>query len=350
MAGEEAEPASVRIAAELRERIVTGVLAPGDRVPSTRQIVREWGVAMATASKALAALRQQGFTEIVDGVGTVVAAGHGRRPNGVRSPARPPARRPAAYRRTAGRSDAEEFLDRVVRTATAIADVEGLAATTMRRIATDLDVATMVLYRHVRGKDHLVTLMADAAFAEHQLPSRPTGDWRGSLELLCRAQWAMYRRHPWLANVVSFTRPLLTPNAMAHTEWTMRAMADQGLDPTTLIHVAATVANFVRGTAVNLEREAEAEQDTGLTDDEWLRAQSDTLAAALGSGALPMLTYISGRDDVDVTLDTLFEFGLQRMLAGIAPLCETRIPPDRRAMPAGRVIADGDVLGSGTGR
>lgn len=331
MAGEGSGPASVRIAAELRERIVTGVLAPGDRVPSTRQIVREWGVAMATATKALAALRQQGLTEIVDGVGTVVAAGHGRRPDGVR----PPARRPAAHRRAAGRSDAEEFVERVVRAATAIADVEGLAAATMRRIATDLDVATMALYRHVRGKDHLVTLMADAAFAQHQPPSRPTGDWRDSLELLCRAQWAMYRRHPWLAHVVSFTRPLLTRNAMAHTEWTMRAIADQGLDPTTLIHVAATVANFVRGTAVNLEREAEAEQDTGLTDDEWLRAQSDTLAAALGSGAFPMLTAISARDDVDVTLDTLFEFGLQRMLAGIAPLCAAHTPPERRARPAG---------------
>ncbi|WP_127504288.1 TetR/AcrR family transcriptional regulator C-terminal domain-containing protein [Actinoplanes solisilvae] len=317
MADKETAPASARITAALRERIATGVLKPGDRVPSTRQIVREWGVAMATASKALAALRQQGLTETVNGVGTIVA-GRGRRADGIG----PPARNPAVDRRRPGRSDAEDFVDRIVRTAIAIADAEGLAATTMRRVATDLDVATMALYRHVRGKDHLVTLMADAAFAEHRPPARPDAGWRGSLESLCRAQWAMYRRHPWLAHVVSFTRPLLTRNAMAHTEWTMRAVAGQGLDPTTLIHVAATVANFVRGTAVNLEREAEAEQDTGLTDDEWLRAQSDTLAAALGSGSFPILTRISTRADVVVTLDSLFEFGLQRMLDGITPLCD----------------------------
>ncbi|MGK5738143.1 TetR/AcrR family transcriptional regulator C-terminal domain-containing protein [Micromonospora sp. URMC 103] len=173
--------------------------------------------------------------------------------------------------------------------------------------------------------------MLAAAFAAHPLPARPTGDWRAKLELLCRTQWAMYRRHPWLAHVVSLTRPLLAPHAIAHTEWTMGAVAGQGLDPTTLIHVAATVANFVRGTAVNLQREAEAEQDTGLTDDEWLHSQSDALAAALRGGSFPILAGISGRDDVELTLDTLFEFGLSRLLDGIAPLC--RAPGGAQGMP-----------------
>ncbi|MER5178190.1 TetR family transcriptional regulator [Streptomyces sp. NPDC002896] len=57
-----------------------------------------------------------------------------------------------------------------MRTAIRIADAEGLAALTMRRIATELDVATMSLNRHVRNKDELITLMADAAVAEEPLP------------------------------------------------------------------------------------------------------------------------------------------------------------------------------------
>lgn len=306
----EVEPASARIAAELRRRIAAGEFQPGDRLPSTRQLVREHTVAMATASKALAALRHEGLTEAVPGVGTVVAARRGRRTSTSRT-AEP-------------RGHADAFRNQIVHTATAIADAEGLAATTMRRIATELGVATMALYRYVRGKDDLVTLMADAAFAEHPPPAHSTGDWRAELELLCRTQWAMYRRHPWLAQVVSLTRPLLAPHALVHTEWTMRAVADQGLDHSTLIHVAATVANFVRGTAVNLQREAEAEQDTGIIDDEWLNTQSDSLAATLRGGSFPILANISTRDDVDLTLDTLFEFGLQRMLDGIASLSRDR--------------------------
>ncbi|MGW1448201.1 GntR family transcriptional regulator, partial [Micromonospora sp. NPDC002411] len=65
-------PPYLRIVAELRRRITEGELSPGDRVPSTRQIVREWGVAMATASRALTALRQESLVRAVPGVGMVV--------------------------------------------------------------------------------------------------------------------------------------------------------------------------------------------------------------------------------------------------------------------------------------
>ncbi|HEX8628679.1 MAG TPA: winged helix-turn-helix domain-containing protein, partial [Catenuloplanes sp.] len=68
------DPPYARIVADIRARIVAGELRPGDRAPSTRQITRQWGVAMATASKALAALRQEGLVHPARGVGTVVSA------------------------------------------------------------------------------------------------------------------------------------------------------------------------------------------------------------------------------------------------------------------------------------
>jgi len=61
-----------RIVADIRSCIDTGELRPGDRVPSTREITRRWGVAMATATKALTVLRREGRVEAVRGVGTVV--------------------------------------------------------------------------------------------------------------------------------------------------------------------------------------------------------------------------------------------------------------------------------------
>ncbi|HEX2810563.1 MAG TPA: GntR family transcriptional regulator, partial [Kineosporiaceae bacterium] len=60
------EPAPyARIVAEVREQIRTGRLVAGDRVPSTREITRRWGVAMATATKALAAMRHEGLVRVV---------------------------------------------------------------------------------------------------------------------------------------------------------------------------------------------------------------------------------------------------------------------------------------------
>ena len=68
------EPPSMRIAAELRAQIERGELAPGERVPSAREITRRWGVAIATATRVLAALRDDGLVRAVPGVGTVVVA------------------------------------------------------------------------------------------------------------------------------------------------------------------------------------------------------------------------------------------------------------------------------------
>src|SRR5262249_3913409 len=58
---------------EIRRRIEAGELRSGDRVPPTRQIAREWGVAIATATRALTTLGQQGLVRSVPRVGTVVA-------------------------------------------------------------------------------------------------------------------------------------------------------------------------------------------------------------------------------------------------------------------------------------
>ncbi|MFG1916620.1 TetR/AcrR family transcriptional regulator C-terminal domain-containing protein [Micromonospora sp. NPDC048898] len=304
---DDSTPPYLRIVGELRRRIAVGELGPGDRVPSTRQIVREWGVAMATASRALTLLRQEELVRAVPGVGMVVIgpestpAGRSARGDARRRPARGVTR------------------DQVVRTATGIADAEGLAGLSMRRIATELDVPTMSLYRQVRGKEQLLLLMADAAFAAQRLPRTFPPGWRAQLELLCRLQWSIYRRHPWLAQVISVTRPLLAPHAVAHTEWALRAVAGHGLDHHTQLHLVATLANHVRGTAVNLQQGAEAEQDTGLTDDEWMVTQAEVLAGLFTAGEFPHLARLS-RSEIDLNVDSLFEFGLQRLLDGVAKL------------------------------
>ncbi|MGO1050565.1 GntR family transcriptional regulator [Crossiella sp. CA198] len=69
---ERAEPPYLQVARHIREQIKAGKLQDGDLVPSSREISRTWGVAMATATKVLATLRAEGLTRAVSGVGTVV--------------------------------------------------------------------------------------------------------------------------------------------------------------------------------------------------------------------------------------------------------------------------------------
>ncbi|MEO3888342.1 GntR family transcriptional regulator [Nonomuraea sp. B5E05] len=295
-----------RIVAELRARIQAGDLRPGDRVPSIRQIAQRWGVAVATATRVMATLRDEGLVETKVGAGTVVSAREGRL-------------RPAAPRR---RQDAtpKPALDRkqVLRTAIAIADVEGLDAVSMRRLAAELDVGPMSLYRHVAGKHELVTQMADEAFGEPELPVPGPDGWRAKLELVARLQWELCRRHLWLPSAVSFIRPLLVPAMMAHTEWTLRALDGLGLTMATRMREALTLHALVIPVAQSMAAEVEAEQETGVTLDQWRLSQRKRTGELLGSGRFPLLA--TAQEDVVSDLDGLFEYSLARHLDGFAAL------------------------------
>lgn len=301
------ESPSARIATDLRRRITTGELPPGARLPSTRALVQKYGVAMATATKALTALRQEGLIRSVPGVGTVAAGEPPSRPVG-----RPTRRRSSP--------DTALGLGPIVAAGTAVADAEGLAGLSMRRVAAELGAAPMSLYRHVADKDDLLLKMMDAAIAELRLPEHPPLSWRAALEVAARAMWTTFRRHPWLPAALSLTRPQLLPSALAYSEWVLGAASAAGLDPLTTFNIYLTLFTFVRGTAMNLEPEADAEAASGQTADEWMATQEQALEALVADGRHPNFTRILRGMDFDMDLDALFEFGLQRLLDGIERL------------------------------
>ncbi|MGW3351394.1 TetR/AcrR family transcriptional regulator C-terminal domain-containing protein [Nonomuraea rubra] len=300
-------PPHARIAADIKQRIADGRLRPGERVPSTRQLARDWNVALATAAKALTLLARDGAVVAEPRVGTVVA----ERPG---TPSRP---RPGAT------AEHELTRRRVVRAAIEIADAEGLSELTMRAVAGRLGAATMSLYRHVGGKDDLVMLMVDAAFAEFPLPrERPEG-WRARLETSARVQWAAYRAHPWMAGATPLTRPVPSEALLQHSEFVMEVLQGTGLDAATRMYVMILIYSFVQGIAAHIELEQRARADTGITDEEWMTGQEAFLGDVKAANpAFSQLLDELGEFDLD--LDRLFEFGLRSLLDGLAGLVEPR--------------------------
>lgn len=293
-------PPYLRIASDIRRRIDEGDLSPGSPVPSTRRITTEYGVAMATATKALGLLKREGLVRVVPGIGTVVAE------------TGPPVSRVAAP------TNLTKAL--IVATAVRIADVEGLAAVSMRRVATELSASTMALYRHVPGKGELVRLMSDAAL-EEEPPAPPSRGWRAQLEQSARWLWMLYGRHPWLVQTIgSFTRPLLAENAMKHTERVMRALSGMGLSKREMIQIHISLLGYVQGIAMANELESQARQDTGMDSEAWMALQDSRMEAIQATGRLPVLGTLLDHAELDLDLDSLFEFGLRRVLDGIAVL------------------------------
>lgn len=291
--------ASERITAELRERIEAGELTPGDLLPSARQITKDWHVAIATATRVHAALRDAGLAETLPGVGVVVR--------------RPQTSRPKTISRPSGSPQA----DVIVATAVAIADSEGLDAVSMRRLAVELDTAATSLYRHVTDKEQLLLRMLDAAMGEWRAPARDDAGWRECLEAAARGLWQQFRRHPWLASALSLTRPAIVPGGIGWTEWVLDALADHVPDLTTRFDIHLTLFSFVRGTAIDLEAESAATAVTGLDADEWMDTQLPALRAIAETTNYQHFAELV-RHPYDFSLDRILDRGLGYLLDGLS--------------------------------
>lgn len=95
----------------------------------------------------------------------------------------------------------------IAEVAIGIADREGFAAVTMRKVATELGVAPMAAYRHVNGKDELWALMIDRVSGELE-PVAEVSGWRETLSAYALRTREMMLRHPWLAHM----RPRSSPS------------------------------------------------------------------------------------------------------------------------------------------
>ncbi|WP_248963261.1 TetR/AcrR family transcriptional regulator [Sphaerisporangium perillae] len=221
-------------------------------------------------------------------------------------------------------------VDRVVRAAIEVADADGLAALSMRRVAEHLGVGTMSLYTYVPGKAELLDLMLDSVYGEAAQPSDVEGGWRGRLELIAREKWALYQRHPWILYVAT-SRPPLGPNVTASYEYELAAIDGAGLSDLEMDSVVTLISSYVHGAARGAVDAAQAEQRTGMTDEQWWWAHAPYLAKVMDPTRFPVSSRVGTAAGeaygAASAPQPAFEFGLQRILDGIETLIGTRTPP-----------------------
>lgn len=101
-------------------------------------------------------------------------------------------------------------LERIVDAAVALAVREGLAAVSMGRVAKELGVATMSLYRYVAAKDELYVLMLDAAVGPPGPPPPADAGWREALTAWAEAYRQALQRNRWSLRI-PVSGPPVTP-------------------------------------------------------------------------------------------------------------------------------------------
>jgi AcrR family transcriptional regulator len=89
-----------------------------------------------------------------------------------------------------------------VAAAIAMADADGIGAVSMRAVAAALGTGAGSLYRYLSSRDDLLDLMADRAAGELRPYPESGPDWLGSMLLVARCQLDLYRKHPWLVEIL----------------------------------------------------------------------------------------------------------------------------------------------------
>ena len=160
--------------------------------------------------------------------------------------------------------------DAIADAAVRLADAEGLDAILMARVAAELHVTTMALYRYVANKEELLQLMwnAGALGMEHLVIEN--GDWRDQLRSWAIAQRDTLDLHPWVTQM-PMAAPPLGPNSLRFVERGLAAMDGTGLPDSEKIRVIGLLSSFTLS--------------EGRMAADAMRAAKAAAAAATGSGA-----------------------------------------------------------------
>lgn len=208
--------------------------------------------------------------------------------------------------------------DAIARTAIAIADREGIAAVSMRRIAAEIGSGTSSLYRYFARKDDLLNLMVDGVLAA-DLPAS-SGDWRTDLLAFAEGMRLVFVEHPWLATALA-GRPTLGPNRLRSLEHVLDMLQRAGLEPAASFVLIDTLTSYVRGFVASTIADAAMIAETGLTAEAWQAEQAAYIEAVSMSGAYPLSTELFrqlGEGGAAAAQDQGFTDGLGILLDGIA--------------------------------
>jgi AcrR family transcriptional regulator len=106
--------------------------------------------------------------------------------------------------------------DRILSTAVALADQVGVESLSMRRLAQELDVVPMALYRHIANKDEMLSGMVDVVVGEIDPPDTEL-DWKTAIRRRILSARHALLRHRWASRVIE-TRTAATPAVIEYMD------------------------------------------------------------------------------------------------------------------------------------
>lgn len=194
-----------------------------------------------------------------------------------------------------------------------IADDDGLDAVSMRRVAGELGCGTMSLYNYVPRKEDLYELMVDLVGEEHDLPERPTGDWRADLTGLAHSARAIMRRHPWMSRLMSGAYGF-SPNSLKFLEFSLWCLDPLDLPYGRKVELVAMVNGVVTTYVANEVQTAERTRALPWPAEREQEIRTAYLEKQMATGHYPRLAAALAADSGPVDMEAVFDRALGRVL------------------------------------
>ncbi|WP_426226663.1 TetR/AcrR family transcriptional regulator [Pseudarthrobacter sp. DSP2-3-2b1] len=213
--------------------------------------------------------------------------------------------------------------DKVLQAAVSLADEIGIGELSMRRLAQELEVVPMALYKHVANKDELLDGMVDVIVREIDPPADEPA-WRDVVRRRILSARSVLQRHQWARQVLE-TRTTKTPGVLAYMDSFIGIFLDRGFSVDLTHHVMHAIGSRMWGFTQELftepadQPDENAEEVDGAAQQAMLEEMSkrypNVLRIAMASSHDEGRVVGQGCDD-----QFEFEFALDLLLNGIERL------------------------------
>jgi AcrR family transcriptional regulator len=213
--------------------------------------------------------------------------------------------------------------DRVLDTAVALADRIGVEALSMRKLAQELDVVPMALYKHVANKEELLDGMVEAIIREID-PPEPDADWKRAVRMRVLSARRALQRHPWARQAIE-SRTTKTPAVLDYMDSFTGMFLAGGFSPDLAHHVMHAIGGRMWGFTQELfDESAGPARETAPTPPPEAQAEMMAQMAERYPNIVTIAT-IAPHDDASVVGHGCddqfeFEFALDLLLDGFERL------------------------------
>ena len=201
--------------------------------------------------------------------------------------------------------------ERIIRAAVDLADETGLESCTMRKVAPELGVVPMALYKHVSSKDEMLGGMVDIVFAELHDPEIG-GDWRPEMRKRALSVREALNRHRWAVGLME-ARMEPGPASQRHHNAVMGCLREGGFSFEMAVHAYSVQDAYIYGFAL---QEKTMPFETAEESGEVVKAQAEAFDAFADFPYLVEVMTNLPKAGYDYAAE--FEWGLDLILEGLS--------------------------------